>query len=256
MKELQGEKTVEAETRIENIKEFLTVTAEYDSGREEGSLEEFLAEVSLVSDIDSIKEDTDVVVLMTLHSAKGLEFPVVFMIGMEEGIFPHSRSIGEEAELEEERRLCYVGITRAREEIYLLNASQRTLYGNYMHNAPSRFIREIPEELTETVDTGGAGGADMPRDGFRQGSRWGSRSTGSGGRSAGLGGLNSYGGGTGMGSVVPGNYSLGDKVEHAKWGQGVVVSVKGENENAEISVAFPGLGIKALIAKYAPLRKI
>ncbi|MBU7008672.1 DNA helicase PcrA [Phosphitispora fastidiosa] len=262
MRELQGEKTVEAETRIENIKEFLTVTAEYDSGREEGSLEEFLAEVSLVSDIDNMKEDTDVVVLMTLHSAKGLEFPVVFMIGMEDGIFPHSRSIGEEAELEEERRLCYVGITRAREEIYLLNANQRTLYGNFMHNAPSRFIREIPEGLTETVDTGGAGATGMPRDGFRQESRWGSRSAGSGGRSAGLGGLNSYGsasgasGGTGMGSVVPGSYRLGDKVEHAKWGQGVVVSVKGENDDAEISVAFPGLGIKTLIAKYAPLRKV
>ncbi len=259
MKELREEKTVEAETRIENIKEFLTVTAEYDSGREEGSLEEFLAEVSLVSDIDSMNEDTDVVVLMTLHSAKGLEFPVVFMVGMEEGIFPHSRSIGEEAELEEERRLCYVGITRAREELHLVNAYQRTLYGNYMHNPPSRFVGEIPGELTEAVDAGGAGaagGAGVPGEGVRREGRFGSRS-------AGPGGLKTYGsipasahGGTGHAGGAPGNYSLGDKVEHGKWGQGVVVSVKGENEDAEISVAFPGLGIKTLMARYAPLRKI
>ncbi|WP_418791723.1 DNA helicase PcrA [Phosphitispora sp. TUW77] len=237
LKELQGEKTIEAETRIENIKEFLSVTAEYDSAGEEGSLEEFLAEVSLVSDIDSMNEETDVVVLMTLHSAKGLEFPVVFMLGMEEGIFPHSRSIAEQAELEEERRLCYVGITRAREEIHLVNAGQRMLYGNYMHNPPSRFIGEIPEELTEIADNGEAGEDGVVRNGFRQESSTAHVETG-----------------TKRGA--PGAYSLGDKVEHAKWGQGVVVSVKGENENAEISVAFPGMGIKTLITKYAPLRKI
>lgn len=221
LKELEAEQSIEAETRIENLHEFLTVTAEYDRSQSENTLEEFLAGVSLVADIDNFDERSAAVVLMTLHSAKGLEFPVVFMTGMEEGIFPHSRSLLEESELEEERRLCYVGITRAREELHLINAWQRTLYGSYMHNPPSRFMLEIP-------------GRFIRNEGLRHvGTRPAAAQT----------------------EPVVG-LSLGDKVEHAKWGQGVVVSVKGENGDAEISVAFPGLGIKTLIARYAPLKKV
>ena len=236
LKELQGEKSVEAETRIENLKEFLTGTAEYDRSSAETSLEDFLASVSLVADIDNMDDRSDAVVLMTLHSAKGLEFPVVFIIGMEEGIFPHSRSLGEEAELEEERRLCYVGITRAREELHLLNAWQRTLYGNFMHNPPSRFVGEVPDNLLHQADAGrNAGGAEEHTAAGKMGGSAGVKTTSAG---------------------TIGSYSLGDKLEHGKWGQGVVVSVKGDGGDAEISVAFPGIGIKTLVAKYAPLKKL
>jgi DNA helicase-2/ATP-dependent DNA helicase PcrA len=234
--ELEGEKTVEAETRIENLKEFLTATAEYDRSSTEASLEDFLAGVSLVADVDNLDDRTDAVVLMTLHSAKGLEFPVVFIIGMEEGIFPHSRSLMEEAELEEERRLCYVGITRAREELHLINAWQRTLYGNYMHNPPSRFAREIPDNLLHQAGSDrDAGGAAERTAAARLGIFSGARTAS---------------------PVTIGSYCLGDKVEHGKWGQGVVVSVRGDGGDAEISVAFPNNGIKTLVAKYAPLKKL
>lgn len=248
LNELQLEQTVESQTRIENLQEFLTVTEEYDKKSPESSLEEFLAGVSLVSDIDNFNEESDAVILMTLHSAKGLEFPVVFMVGLEEGIFPHSRSLYEgEQEMEEERRLCYVGITRAREELHLVHAMQRTLYGNYMHNAPSRFIREIPDHLIQ-------------KEGFMSKAETVAR----GPFTKGLGGS---GFGSGYSSPSPaaisyspkaeaGTFVLGDKVAHGKWGEGVIVSVKGEGPDAEISVAFPGIGIKSLVAKYAPLKKV
>lgn len=253
LKELESEKSVEAETRIENLKEFLTVTAEYDRASTEGSLEDFLAGVSLVADIDNLDDRSDAVVLMTLHSAKGLEFPVVFMIGMEEGIFPHSRSLMEEAELEEERRLCYVGITRAREELHLLNAWQRTLYGNYMHNLPSRFVSEVPDNLLYQAGTGhdvtsAAGHTAAGRQGNyapENKLRYSGANTASAANTASVGAAGAVG-----------SYSLGDKVEHGKWGQGVVVSIKGNGEDAEISVAFPNIGIKTLVAKYAPLKKL
>lgn len=261
LKELEAEQSIEAETRIENLKEFMTVTAEYDTKTPDGSLEDFLAGVSLVADIDNMDERADNVVLMTLHSAKGLEFPVVFMIGMEEGIFPHSRSMQDQSELEEERRLCYVGITRAREELYFVNASQRMLYGNYMHNPVSTFVKEVPENLIQQEGVGAfhetaAGKRDV----------FGRRTANPG--HAGLGSVSSssttgvkqatlgISKSTSVSSGETGSYSLSDKVEHAKWGQGVVVSVKGAGEDAEISVAFPGIGIKTLVAKYAPLKKI
>ena len=149
LKELQDENTVESETRTENIKELISVALEYESKGEGQSLEEFLENVSLVADVDNLEEGKDYVVLMTLHSAKGLEFPVVFMMGMEEGVFPGFRSMTDESELEEERRLCYVGITRARERLYMTNTYCRTLYGNTSYNRISRFVKEIPAELIE-----------------------------------------------------------------------------------------------------------
>lgn len=150
MREYEIENTVEAQSRIENIKELKSVALEFEKQSEDTSLEEFLAHISLVSDLDNLEEEQDYVVLMTMHSAKGLEFPVVFIPGMEEGVFPGYRAITEGPEqLEEERRLCYVGITRARERLYLSNARFRTLFGNSSYNKPSRFLSEIPEELVD-----------------------------------------------------------------------------------------------------------
>jgi DNA helicase-2/ATP-dependent DNA helicase PcrA len=145
--ELEAENTVEAQTRLENLAEFLSVTHEFDLKAQNPTLTDFLAEVSLFSDLDQMEEKADQVVLMSLHGAKGLEFPVIFLIGMEEGIFPHARSLDERIELEEERRLCYVGITRAKKLVYLTFCRQRTLYGNTRWNKPSRFLEEIPPEL-------------------------------------------------------------------------------------------------------------
>ncbi len=152
LKELEEENTEEAESRIENIKELMSVAIEFEDQAENPGLEEFLAHISLVSDIDNYEEGTDSVVLMTLHSAKGLEFPVVFMVGMEEGIFPGYRSMLEESELEEERRLCYVGITRAKQKLYMTHAFRRTLFGNTSCNFVSRFVREISPELIDDLN--------------------------------------------------------------------------------------------------------
>src|SRR5690606_31000413 len=150
--ELLAERTPEAEAREENLREFLSVTTQFEAENEGANLLDFLEHVSLVSDVDAAEGAADGLTLMTLHAAKGLEFPVVFMVGMEEGVFPHSRSLWDEGELEEERRLCYVGMTRAMERLYLTCARQRTLFGQTLFNEPSRFIDEIPGELLEDLN--------------------------------------------------------------------------------------------------------
>lgn len=224
LEELKRENTPEAQTRLENLQEFLSVTHDYDKYSEEKTLDGFLAQISLVTDLDSYAEEDDRVVLMTLHTAKGLEFPVVFLTGMEEGVFPHNRSMLDDNELEEERRLCYVGITRAEEELYLTRAWQRTLYGNTVYNPPSRFLAEIPEDLIVE----GEKAAHKPRAK--------SPSTAE------------------LRPVAPaGGFQLGDKVNHPKWGVGVVVKVEGQGEDQQLTVAFPDQGLKVLLAKYAPL---
>ena len=154
---LQAEPPVEAETRLENIKEFLGVTREYDEQGEDESLVGFLEQLALVTDVDNYRDDENAIVMMTIHSAKGLEFPVVFLTGMEEGLFPHTRALGEEQELEEERRLCYVGITRARQRLFLSWANRRFLHGSGMYKEPSRFLAEIPDEFMYPVTPGGTG---------------------------------------------------------------------------------------------------
>ncbi|MGD0154436.1 MAG: 3'-5' exonuclease, partial [Thermacetogeniaceae bacterium] len=154
---LQAEPPVEAETRLENIKEFLGVTREYGEQSEDKSLTGFLEQLALVTDVDNFREDENAIVLMSLHSAKGLEFPVVFLTGLEEGLFPHTRALGEEQELEEERRLCYVGITRAQQWLFLSWANRRFLHGSGMYKEPSRFLAEIPDEFMYPVTPGGAG---------------------------------------------------------------------------------------------------
>src|SRR5437867_2167444 len=145
---LRAERTIEAEGRLENLEELVSVAREYDATQEEGSLEEFLQQIALFSEQDNLRSDEGIVTLMTLHNAKGLEFPVVFMIGCEDGVFPHMRAI-ESGDLEEERRLCYVGITRAKRELYLTHARVRALYGAREWNVPSRFLAEIPDELVD-----------------------------------------------------------------------------------------------------------
>ncbi|WP_377891712.1 DNA helicase PcrA [Alkalihalobacillus sp. R86527] len=242
---LRNENTIEAQSRLENINEFLSVTQEFEKASEDKSLVAFLTDLALVADIDKLDEDEteqkEAVTLMTLHSAKGLEFPAVFLIGMEEGVFPHSRSLFEEEEMEEERRLAYVGITRAEEELYLTNARMRTLYGKTNTNPVSRFIGEIPEELMEKE------GQEKPSP-FTPNSN--SRPT----RPAApkkprRPQLTSTGG-----EALA--WKVGDQASHRKWGVGTVVSVKGEGDSTELDIAFPApVGIKRLLAKFAPIEK-
>lgn len=229
-KELEDEYTVEARTRLENLDEFLSVTSEFDENAEERGLRNFLENIALVTDLDQYEENTDQVSLMTLHSAKGLEFPVVFLVGMEETIFPHSRSIMDPKELEEERRLCYVGVTRARERLFLTHCWERTLYGARRKNKPSRFLEEIPPHLLSEDQAARRNIGGLQTD-------WAMRRPES------------------KVEKKREQFLLGDKVRHGKWGMGVIVGVQGEGENATYKVAFPDQGIKELLAKFAPLEK-
>ncbi|NLC11162.1 MAG: ATP-binding domain-containing protein [Firmicutes bacterium] len=216
------EDTVEAETRREYLREFLNVTTNYDQKNPAGSLEDFLAEVSLVTDIDNYVDESDKLVLMTLHSAKGLEFPVVFIMGMEEGTFPHFRSLTSEQEMEEERRLCYVGMTRAKYKLYLSFAKRRFIYGETYPKLPSRFLQEIPEEYLD-ISTN--------REKVHASNILASRSF----------------------NEQPGNnFRVGDKVSHQKWGEGLIVEVK--PGDTVIKVAFSKQGIKSLDTCFAPLK--
>jgi len=249
MKELEFENTIDAMNRIENLKEFLTVTKEYEHtpgtlttpGSANYSMQSnlarldgFLEEVSLLTDIDNYDESMDALVLMTLHNAKGLEFPVVFIIGMEEGIFPHSRSMNSMPELEEERRLCYVGITRAKEKVFLTSALSHSIYGDTSFKVLSRFIREIPQNLI--IDENIIEAENRSR----------SRSF----KKSGTGQFDSsdYG--------IFKDYSEGDLIEHKMWGRGEVLKVKILNDDIEIDVVFDKVGLKHLLVSFAPIKKI
>ncbi|MCT8136651.1 DNA helicase PcrA [Anaerobacillus sp. CMMVII] len=255
---LKNEKTIEAQSRLENIDEFLSVTKEFEKKNDDKSLVAFLTDLALIADIDKVDEDeneqkdSERVLLMTLHSAKGLEFPVVFLIGMEEGVFPHSRSLFEEEEMEEERRLAYVGITRAEQRLYLSCAKMRTLFGRTNTNPQSRFIKEIPSEVLDSLNeekeaapawaktsrsmsTSGGGFAATQRQRMTTTSK--PQMTTTGGDQF--------------------TWQVGDKAEHKKWGIGTVVSIKGSAENVELDIAFPQpIGIKRLAAKFAPITKV
>ncbi len=213
---LESENTMESQSRLENMAEFLTVTRDFDISHkdkpEEGGLINFLAGISLSSDLDNLDDD-DYMTLMTIHMAKGLEFPVVFLMGMEESIFPHVRSVlsGSDSEIEEERRLCYVGITRAKDDLRILRAYRRTLWGRTMYNKPSRFIAEMNLPVPE---------APVKRE------------------------------------IHPSPinaFSIGDKVRHSKFGDGVIVAMDGEGK---VNIAFPDLGIKEFLLEYANLEII
>ncbi len=214
-KEFLDDGSIQAGEKIENVKELISVAKEYDGV----GLDIFLEEVALISSLDSVDESSSAVTLMTVHGAKGLEFPVVFMTGMEESIFPHSRALFDASEMEEERRLCYVGMTRAREELYLYHANSRMLYGSPQHNPPSRFLGDIDSEFGAEEST-----APLFTPQFT----------------------------TGEPSYVPEdspNVSVGNKVRHQLFGVGTVVSVEGEM----LSIAFNGRGVKKLNAAFAPL---
>jgi DNA helicase-2/ATP-dependent DNA helicase PcrA len=239
--------SIQAADRIENVKELLSVAEGYN----ELTLESFLEETALIADVDNYSESTDAVTLMTLHSAKGLEFPVVFIPGVEEGIFPHSRSLFDAEQMEEERRLCYVGMTRAKERLYLLYANSRLLYGATNHNPPSRFLLEIPAEL---------------QDGS---SEWGGARTAAAGHAAGAGSWSPTPmlGGVSQANGLPTTeaaaaahreemlglkLSPGDRIRHSKFGEGIVSEVSGD----EVSAAFSGIGVKRLSLSFAPIEKI
>ena len=247
--ELEAERSIEAEGRLENLAELVGMAREFET------VDEFLEQVSLVADTDQLPDTDDPsdtgVVLMTLHAAKGLEFPVVFMVGMEESVFPHMRSLTEPAELEEERRLCYVGIPRARERLFLSLAWCRTLHGSTQYNPPSRFLDEIPAELVEEA---AASRTRQSRSSHRSGG-WESTSWAPRGRERQVD--------RAMRPAPPeqsGAHQLGirvgDDVTHTKWGEGVVLHIEGQGEKTEAVVRFPTVGEKRLLLSWAPIEKV
>ncbi len=282
MKALETENTIEAENRIANLDELLTVAIEFEEEFAENSLQEFLEGITLSSDIDNIEEQEDSVTLMTLHSAKGLEFPVVFLVGMEEGIFPGYQSMMEPKELEEERRLCYVGITRAKENLFLTCSKQRTVFGSTSYNPVSRFLNEIPEELLEGYQEA-FGEADNNKNQMFKDSKYtwtygskdnstvktykinekepvmaaSSKNTGFAFRTA-ESFLNNLGKKTSnnQGNVDLSKYEAGVRVFHKKFGEGTINMVEPEGEDLKVDINFDKVGHKRLMAKYANLEVI
>ncbi len=281
-KALENENTIEAENRIENLDEFLTVAIEFEEQEAENTLSAFLEGITLSSDIDNLEEDEDYVTLMTLHSAKGLEFPVVFLVGMEEGIFPGYKSISEPTELEEERRLCYVGITRAKEHLFLTCSKQRTIFGSTSYNPVSRFLGEIPEDLLEGYEE--AFGETSNKEEMFQDSKYswtyGSKNNGN---------IKSYKITESKEPVAAasktGNsnnqflfrtaesflnnlaskkattqdlskYKAGLRIFHKKFGEGTISKVEPEGEDLKVDINFDKVGHKRLMAKFANLEII
>jgi len=265
-KEFLLDGTIEGEARFENVQELISVASKYDALEPGISLTTFLEEVSLISDLDKLEDQDNAVTMMTMHSAKGLEFPTVFICGMEEGVFPHSRSLLEPGQLEEERRLMYVGLTRAMDRAYLLNAERRMLYGETKRNSPSQFLRDIPEELMESNMDSKMGNPQMASGDGILGKYLHPRS---------------WGGGKGLKKVPVENndgfyadtqhsdldgidefpehpdlveYEAGDRVRHRTFGEGVIVTVTG----GVLTIAFsnPRHGVKKLASSIAPLEKL
>lgn len=263
---LQIQKTLESEARIENIEEFLSVTKNFDEAEDDGPegesglerLSRFLNDLALIADTDDADSEVAEVTLMTLHAAKGLEFPIVFLIGMEEGVFPLTRSTEEADDLEEERRLAYVGITRAEEVLYLTNANARTLFGRTNYNRPSRFIKEISEDL-------------LAYEGLARPSRTAFKASYTSGKET------SFGQGMSLAQALqarktaasPQSFSqsaastekelidwqIGDVAYHKKWGAGTVLEVSGTGQTQELKIKFPEIGLKKLLASVAPIEK-
>ncbi len=245
IKELEQEDTIEAKTRIENIREFQSVVLDFvrNSEEEDPGLNDFLAHVSLIADVDTMADEQDRVVLMTMHSAKGLEFPIVFLAGMEEGVFPSYRSIGEESEMEEERRLCYVGITRAREKLYLSFTKSRTLFGNTTYNRQSRFIDEIPEDLLKHISENG----DLIKSDVRKSvtnqisaDEWKQRTA-------------SFIKATELNTD---ELVAGTRVLHKKFGAGTITAREPEGSDFKLEIDFDQFGMKRLLASYAKLKSV
>jgi DNA helicase-2/ATP-dependent DNA helicase PcrA len=244
---LENERTIEAQGRIENLEELVNVAAEYDASAERrdepSSLADFLQSVALVSDADTRRDDEGLVTLMTLHNAKGLEYPIVFLIGAEEGVFPHSRAI-EEGGLEEERRLAYVGITRAQRDLYLTYARTRAVFGSRSYGARSRFVDEVPMDLTDRAarPAFGVGGVR------ERALSWGSSAPLGSGPETNWGPLARGGGGGGES-----DFRLGDDVDHAAFGEGVVTGVEA---GGIVVIRFAkDRSERKLVADLAPIRR-
>jgi DNA helicase II / ATP-dependent DNA helicase PcrA len=250
--ELEAEHSIEAEGRIENLAELV------GSARDFETTDEFLEQVSLVADTDDLDDEDSSVVLMTLHSAKGLEYPVVFVPGMEDGVFPHLRSLGEPDELEEERRLAYVGITRAMEQLFLSHAWCRTLFGQTLYNPPSRFLDELPASLVKNLGDRAGGRRSRSRDwggGTWEPGAGSSRSRADEHRERVVDAALSPRTPAPSGAEAIG-LKVGDDVRHAKWGEGVILDIEGQGDKAEAVVNFSGLGEKRLLLSWAPLEKV
>lgn len=242
MLDKEAEHDPQGESRKENVGEFLSVAKDYMDSNPDGNLQDFLENVALVSDVDDFESSDSKVTLMTLHAAKGLEFPVVFLTGLDEGLFPHSRTLLDPAQVEEERRLAYVGITRAERQLYVTNAITRTMYGRISAYMPSRFLAEIPPQLMEDYHRKSA----MPQ----------SRTTAVPGKQR-VSILTKPGASSlPKKHAVTDTFAKGDKVRHKIWGIGTVLDVIGEGPNMQMKIQFPTKGVRQVVVKYAPLEKI
>lgn len=276
VKALENENTIEAESRIQNLEEFLTVAIEFEEQMAENTLAEFLESISLTSDIDNMEESEDTVTLMTLHSAKGLEFPVVFLVGMEEGIFPGYKSIGEIKELEEERRLFYVGITRAMQYLYLTCAKRRTIFGSTSYNQMSRFLKEIPKDLLdgyEEIDNEDNNSFKDSNYGWEYGTNYAGKvktykfdnveripevkeKVGAFQFRTAESFLNSLNKKASGRQVDIIKYKEGQRIYHKKFGEGTINKIEQEGEDYKLDIQFDKVGHKRLMAKFAELEII
>ena len=276
VKALENENTIEAESRIQNLEEFLTVAIEFEEQMAENTLAEFLESISLTSDIDNMEESEDTVTLMTLHSAKGLEFPVVFLVGMEEGIFPGYKSIGEIKELEEERRLFYVGITRAMQYLYLTCAKRRTIFGSTSYNQMSRFLKEIPKDLLdgyEEIDNEDNNSFKDSNYGWEYGTNYAGKvktykfdnvekipevkeKVGTFQFRTAESFLNSLNKKASDRQVDITKYKEGQRIYHKKFGEGTINKIEQEGEDYKLDIQFDKVGHKRLMAKFAELEII
>lgn len=284
IKALESDKSKENESKIENVYELMGVAKEYDNENADSTLENFLDTVALVSDVDKLDDESDAVTLMTLHSAKGLEFKIVFLIGMEEGIFPSFRAMNEDKDIEEERRICYVGITRAMKRLFITNAKQRTIFGSTSYTIPSRFVQEIPKELYEEQENEQS---NFSNNMVSRGSGYGSTSKGqylnseydrcnkmnsnnvtvtkvnvdtikqTNKTSFGVSAENFL---KGMISSAPkatdvnlDDYTVGKIVNHKKFGKGIIIKSEPENDDLKLEIQFDRFGMKRLMAKFAGL---
>lgn len=242
MLDKEAEHDPQGESRKENVGEFLSVAKDYMDSNPDGNLQDFLENVALVSDVDDFESSDSKVTLMTLHAAKGLEFPVVFLTGLDEGLFPHSRTLLDPSQVEEERRLAYVGITRAERQLYVTNATTRTMYGRISAYMPSRFLAEIPPQLMEDYHRKSA----MPQ----------SRTTAVPGKQRVSILTKPVASSLPKKHAVTDTFAKGDKVRHKIWGIGTVLDVIGEGPNMQMKIQFPTKGVRQVVVKYAPLEKI
>lgn len=242
MLDKEAEHDPQGESRKENVGEFLSVAKDYMDSNPEGNLQDFLENVALVSDVDDFESSDSKVTLMTLHAAKGLEFPVVFLTGLDEGLFPHSRTLMDPAQVEEERRLAYVGITRAERQLYVTNAVTRTMYGRISAYMPSRFLAEIPPQFMEDYHRKSA----MPQ----------SRTTAVPGKQRVSILTKPVASSLPKKHAVTDTFAKGDKVRHKIWGIGTVLDVIGEGPNMQMKIQFPTKGVRQVVVQYAPLEKV